>query len=108
MTITTEDTRTAKALAALEHAGQWLKVRDQSGRAVAYGIPSATTPGLYHFANSTQCTCPDHARFGNHCWHSRAVALHVAAVRASEQTRRRHLRVVPTAASYDRIFGQEA
>ena len=26
MTITTEDTRTAKALAALEHAGQWLKV----------------------------------------------------------------------------------
>ena len=63
MTITTEDPRTAKALAAIEHSGQWVKVRDASGRAIAYGIPSATTIGLYHFANSTQCTCPDHARF---------------------------------------------
>jgi hypothetical protein len=82
MTITTEDPRTAKALAAIEHCGQWLKVRDASGRAVAYGIPSATTIGLYHFVNSTQCTCPDHARFGNHCWHSRALAMHLAALKA--------------------------
>jgi hypothetical protein len=79
--ITTDENRTVKALASLERAGQWLKVRDANGRAIAYGIPSATTPGLYHFANSTQCTCPDHARFGNHCWHSRAVAMHVVALR---------------------------
>lgn len=87
MTITTEDPRTVKALAALERAGQWLKVRDADGRALAYGIPSATTIGLYHFANSTQCTCPDHAR-GHHCWHSRAVAMHVAAARLQPKAKR--------------------
>jgi hypothetical protein len=87
MTITTEDTRTVKALAALERTGQWLKVRDAAGRAVAYGIPSASTIGQYHLATARECTCPDHARFGHHCWHSRAVAMHVAATRGQPKTR---------------------
>jgi hypothetical protein len=81
MTIDTTDTRTMRALAALPSSGQWLKVRDQSGRALAYGVPSASQLGRYHFANSTECTCEDHKR-GHHCWHSRAVAMHVASLKA--------------------------
>lgn len=81
MTIETSDTRTQKALAALPSAGQWLKVRDETGRALAYGVPSATRELVYHFANARQCTCED-ARRGNHCWHSRAVAMHIASLKA--------------------------
>ncbi len=92
MTIDTADTRTAKALVALKNAGQWLKVRGADGQALAYGIESASRPGLYHFANSSQCTCED-AQHGHLCWHSRAVAMHVAVVRCQQLTRRR-LRVV--------------
>lgn len=87
MTIDTSDQRTRKALAALPRAGQWLKVRDQAGRALAYGVPSATVEALYHFATASQCTCEDHRR-GNLCWHARAVAMHVAAMRVQPKTRR--------------------
>lgn len=79
MMIDTRDSRSLKALVALDSAGQWLKVRDAAGQALAYGVPSATRAGLYHFATARQCTCPD-SRFGHHCWHSRAVALHMIRV----------------------------
>lgn len=77
MTISTSDPRDLKALAAIQNAGQWAKIRDASGTALAYGIPSATQPGLFHFANASQCSCPDF-QHGHRCWHSRAVALHLA------------------------------
>jgi len=73
-----------------------IKVRDQGGRALAYGVPSATRPGLYHFANSTQCTCPAGQR-GQRCWHTAAVGQHVAAVRTQQLAQR-----------YDDIFGGES
>ena len=79
---------------ALLTTGQWLKVRDQRGRALAYGVPSATRPGLYHFANSTQCTCPA-GQHGRRCWHTAAVGQHVAAVRTQQLAKR-----------YDDIFSR--
>ena len=78
---TTTDRRDDKARFLLTSAGQWLKVRTKGGRPLAYGIPSATRPGLAHLANSTRCTCED-SQWGNHCYHSRAVALHVARLHA--------------------------
>jgi hypothetical protein len=90
----TETSRTDKVRAALNNSGQWLKVRDQNGRALAYGVPSATTPLLYHFANSTQCTCPA-GQHGQRCWHTTAVGLHVAAVRTQR------------ARCYDEIYGKD-
>jgi len=82
--IDTDENRTAKAVAALARAGQWLKVRDASGRALAYGIESASRPGVYHFATARQCTCED-AQRGHHCWHARAVSLHLAALRCQRR-----------------------
>lgn len=84
MTITTEDPRDLKALAAVREAGQWAKVRDASGKALAYGVPSATRPGMFHFATATQCTCKDHEH-GHHCYHSRAVGLHLALTKSQRQ-----------------------
>ena len=85
-TTTTTDRRDDKARFVLASAGQWLKVRTKDGRPLAYGIPSATRPGLVHLANSTRCTCED-SQWGRHCYHSRAVALHVARVRAEHAQR---------------------
>jgi hypothetical protein len=86
MATTSIDRRDDKARFLLASAGQWLKVRAKDGRPLAYGIPSATRPGLVHLANSTRCTCED-SQWGNRCYHSRAVALHVARVRAEHAQR---------------------
>ena len=83
---TTSIDRRDEARFLLASAGQWLKVRAKDGRPLAYGIPSATRPGLVHLANSTRCTCED-SQWGNRCYHSRAVALHVARVRAEHAQR---------------------
>ena len=81
---TLTDRRDDKARFLLATAGQWIKVRDRAtGRPLAYGIPSASRPGLVHLANSTRCTCED-SQWGNRCYHSRAVALHVARIRAEQ------------------------
>jgi hypothetical protein len=79
----TTDRRDDKARFLLASAGQWLKVRTKDGRPLAYGIPSATRPGLVHLAKASRCTCED-SQWGHHCYHSRAVALHVARVRAEQ------------------------
>jgi hypothetical protein len=68
------DLRNHKAQIALECSGQWLRVRNSEGAVLAYGIPSATTAGLYHFATASECLCPD-SQHGHWCYHSRAVAL---------------------------------
>ena len=79
--------------------GQWLKVRDASGRSLAYGIPSASTPGLYYFANARECTCPA-GQHGRRCWHVDAVERHVAGVRARQ-------RMESSARRYVEIFGRD-
>ena len=83
---TSDGRRDDKACFLLASAGQWLKVRTKDGRPLAYGIPSGSRPGLVHLANSTRCTCED-SRRGNHCYHSRAIALHVVRVRAEHARR---------------------
>jgi uncharacterized Zn finger protein len=83
MASTIDSRRDDKARVFLGSAGQWLKVRTKDGRPLAYGIPSASRPGLVHLANSSRCTCEDSQR-GHHCYHSRAVALHVARIRAEQ------------------------
>ena len=89
------ESQIANVRQALLTSGQWLKVRDQRGRPLAYGVPSATRPNLYHFANSTQCTCPAGQR-KQRCWHTAAVGLHVAAVRTQQLVQR-----------YNEIYGSE-
>jgi hypothetical protein len=84
VTISTADSRRDdKARFLLATAGQWLKVRTKDGRPLAYGIESASRPGLVHLSNGWTCTCED-SRRGHRCYHSRAVALHVARVRAAQ------------------------
>jgi len=85
-TLTPDQRRDDKARFLPASASQWLKVRTKDGWPLAYGIPGATRPGLVHLANTTRCTCED-SQWGNRCYHSRAVALHVARVHA-EQTQR--------------------
>jgi len=70
----------------LATAGQWIKVRANNGRPLAHGVPSASRLGVVHLANSTRCTCED-SQWDHWCHHGRAVALHVARIRA-EQARR--------------------
>lgn len=102
MTIDTTNASDLKAIKAVADSGQWLKVRGSDGRALAYGIESATTPGVYHFANSTQCTCPagqNHRR----CWHTTAVSMHVASLRAQQAAKDQER----FANTYGRIFKSE-
>lgn len=97
MMIDTQDKRTVKALVLCADAGQWLKARRRDGQK-AYGVPSQSKPGLYHLTTCSSCTCPD-ARRGNLCYHQRAVALHVALVKAVQPTPK------PTADIFDRFKG---
>ena len=84
LSISSSDRRDDKARFVLTSAGQWLKVRTRDGRPLAYGVPSASRPALVHLVTPTRCTCED-SQQGHHCYHSRAVALHVARVRAEQQ-----------------------
>ena len=82
---TITDGRDDKARFALASERQWLRVRDrQTGRLLAYGLPSASRPGLYHFARPDRCTCEDSQR-GHRCYHQRAAALYVARARAGRE-----------------------
>jgi hypothetical protein len=83
----TTDARDLKARRLMRTAGQWLKVRDRrTGRPVAYGVPSASMPGVWHLTNGRSCTCPDAQRRGQWCYHARAVTLHVERIRAARAT----------------------
>ena len=83
---TADSRRDDKARFLLATAGQWIKVRAKDGRPLAYSIPSASRLGPVHLANSTRCTCED-SQWDHWCYGRRAVALHVARIRA-EQARR--------------------
>ena len=80
-TTTPDQRRDDKARFLLATSGQWLRVRTKDGRPLAYGIESASRPGLVHLSNGRTCTCED-SRRGHDCYHRRAVRLHVARVRA--------------------------
>jgi hypothetical protein len=92
VTINTRDARDVRALKMFERAGSWLKtaVRLPDGRMVkAYGIESASEPGVYRLVNLRQCSCPDFQyRQDGHdfrCAHMRAVRWYVDFVKAERR-----------------------
>jgi hypothetical protein len=85
--------RDAAAQEIAEGAGQWLKVtvRETVGAFTAgmrfYGVPSASTPGVYYLTNFVYCSCPDYATRASGCKHQRAVALYVLRVHRERRSR---------------------
>jgi SWIM zinc finger len=81
----TRNDRTTRAERLLASCGQWLKLRDHDGRKLAYGIESERRPGVYHLANTRQCTCEDWVR-GFTCKHVMAVRKLVTRVAAQRES----------------------
>lgn len=73
-------TRSGKAAALADDAGQWLKIRDRkTGRPRGFGIRSESNPDRYHLVNSTTCCCEwaqHHSTAYSPCKHVLAVRLH--------------------------------
>ncbi|MBV9581454.1 MAG: SWIM zinc finger family protein [Chloroflexi bacterium] len=77
ITLTSSESRHAKALALLTSRGQWIRsmtLRD--GRAVI-GIPSQTRRGVVHLVapDGSACSCHDYVRRQQACKHALAVRL---------------------------------
>jgi len=118
ITISAEDPRSIKAISIAATSSQWLRIRSSDGE-VGWGIPSQCQPGRWYLVTAEQCDCPDSRRYGltyarsgqqglhAACKHQLAVRLVDELARAQQtqpRAKRRHLRAVPTAADYDRIF----
>jgi hypothetical protein len=86
--VSTSDPRTSKALALLETAPTWLKIRRKSDGVRFYVVPGCN--GHVYWTNLNECSCPDHQHRGESvtCKHRLAVGLYVAKVRAERQQRR--------------------
>ena len=80
MMLDTTDARTLKAIEIAATAERWFKGRTRDGQKF-YAIPSSS--GHVYWTNLQRCTCPDSQR-GHVCKHRRAVAIHVARVRAQQ------------------------
>ena len=86
ITVSTADPRSCKALALLEGAEQWLKIRRKSDGVKFYVIPGSA--GHVYWTNCGACSCPDAQQRGSVCKHITAVKLHVAKVQAERPARR--------------------
>jgi predicted nucleic acid-binding Zn finger protein len=86
ITVSTADPRSCKALALLEGADQWLKIRRKSDGAKFYVIPGSQ--GHVYWTNCGECSCPDFQHRGVECKHITAVKLHVAKVQAERPVHR--------------------
>ncbi len=84
--MTTTDPRQFRADSILAQAGQWIRVRDKSGKPLAFGIPSTRDPQHVYLTTPRACTCPDAAR-GHRCKHSIAVAVYCQRRRAQKEVR---------------------
>jgi predicted nucleic acid-binding Zn finger protein len=76
VTVSTEDRRSCKALALLEGAGKWLKIRRKSDGVKFYVIPGSA--GHVYWTNCAECSCPDAQQRGVECKHITAVKLYCA------------------------------
>ena len=80
--------RDAAAREIVEGAAGWLHLRLRrphgtfKAGAKFYGVPSSKADGSWYYTNLKVCSCADYAKRGAGCKHQRAVALHVAKVRA--------------------------
>src|SRR5258706_14377876 len=87
VTVSTEDQRSCKALALLEDAERWLKVRRKPDGVKFYVIPSSDGQRVY-WTNLTECSCPDAQHREVECKHRLAVKLYVAKLQANQPRRR--------------------
>src|SRR5579859_6080447 len=118
--ISADDSRSIKSIEIAAGASTWIKCTARDGRQLL-GIPSQCKPGTYYLVDPVEetCDCQDAKRNGLSrgrigqqglhipCKHVRAALLHLELVKAQQaqpRAKRRHLRPVPTAADYDRIF----
>ena len=67
ITVSTENPRSCKALALLEGADQWLKIRRKGDGAKFYVIPGSA--GHVYWTNCGECSYPDAQHRGETCKH---------------------------------------
>jgi hypothetical protein len=116
MMLDTTDTRTLKAIQIAAARCRRRRGRLHDGTKF-YVVPSESNPERVYWTNLRDCTCPDSQR-GNVCKHRRAVALHVARVKAQQGRRPKPAPVAPVnldaarqkrlAARYAALYGQDA
>jgi predicted nucleic acid-binding Zn finger protein len=86
--MTTTNPRADRARFLLADSGQWLRLRSrETGKVVAYAIPSAREPGQYWTTNGQRCDCPDFMFRGliyGDCKHVRAARLYIAQQRKEQ------------------------
>ena len=82
--VSTQDQRTAKALALLASADRWLKITSKVDGRRYYVVPSSDGHHL-SWVRPDSCTCPDATRRGLTCKHQIAAALFVAKVNAERK-----------------------
>lgn len=68
---------------ATTHAS-WIRCRDKQGKPLAFGIQSATQPGLFHMVGTTFCDCLGFQNTGD-CYHSAAIRIRVRECKAAKQ-----------------------
>ena len=62
----------------------WIRCRSKlTGRPLALGVPSQTTPGLFHMTSTRECSCKGF-KYGGDCVHRRACQLYVAQIKAQK------------------------
>jgi hypothetical protein len=106
-TLSSTESRHAKALALFEQRGQWLTVHDRDGH-VLVGIPSQTKRGLVHLVatDGSACDCYDFRNgHPDACKHTLAVKLGLIAGRTNSKPASLVVDGLAQMAS-DRILGQ--
>jgi hypothetical protein len=87
-TFDTADSRTLKAYRLAMTQASWVRCRSKlTNRPLAFGIESASRPGLFHMVTLQTCSCPGF-KYGGDCYHVRAVALVVQQRKAMQTTNR--------------------
>jgi hypothetical protein len=84
--VSTADPRSCKALALLEGADAWLKIRRKSDGAKFYVLPGSQ--GHVYWTNCGECSCPDFQHRGIECKHITAVKLYCVKGQAERPVRR--------------------
>ena len=82
MTTTYRPSVSDKAEALLANSATWLRLRcRETGRIIAYGVPSLTVAGKFHRTNGKACDCQA-AQNGRDCSHRQAAEAYVRERRA--------------------------
>jgi hypothetical protein len=74
-TIDASNPRTIRAMDIAAGAAYWLRLRDDAGNQIGWGVPSATAPDVYYCTTADLCNCPAARRDHGLCKHSLAVRL---------------------------------